>query len=236
VAHPLTRARGGVILGWVTADRLGACRDAYLAALLGRDAGAARAAVEEALAAGAAVEHVYLDVLQPALYGIGHRWAMGEVNVAEEHFATAITHRIIDELSTRRRLPPRDGRLAIVTGTPGELHALGARIVADFLEADGWEVLQLGASTPAHDLAQLVDLERPELVALSTTTAGSLPGVAEVLERLATVRPRPLVVVGGQMWTEEMRRAANELGADLVARDPRALVATLRARVPPPRD
>jgi MerR family transcriptional regulator, light-induced transcriptional regulator len=209
-------------------------RGRYVDALVAGDLALAERLIEDA---GTDVRTLYLQVLQPALYEIGRRWQEAEISVAQEHLATATTQSLMARLAGRldSRGPRRDKRV-LVACAEGELHSIGVRMVADFLEADGWEVLQLGASTPAPDLAQLVDLERPELVALSTTTAGSLPGVAEVLERLATVRPRPLVVVGGQMWTEEMRRAANELGADLVARDPRALVATLRARVPPPRD
>ena len=213
---------------------MSARRDAYLQGLLTRRSARARAAVDDALAAGVTIPEIYLEILQPALYEIGHRWAIDQLNVAEEHYATAVTQQLLDELSARMRMPPRDGRLAIVTGTPGEQHALGARMVADFLEADGWEVIQLGASTPAADLAELVDDERPQVVALSTATAGSLPGIVDVLGRLRQLEPRPCLVVGGQFWTAETSRAAPELGADLVLRDPRRLVPVLRERVPPP--
>jgi methanogenic corrinoid protein MtbC1 len=212
---------------------LDAHRGAYLDALLARDSARARRAIEVALAAGTPVPDVYLDVLRPAMYEIGHRWAVGELNVAEEHYATALTQRILDELSARMRMPPLDGRLAVVCGTPGELHALGPRMVADFLEADGWEVLQLGPATPAPDLAALVAAERPDVVALSTATAGSLPGIVEVLAALGALHPRPLQVVGGQFWTAETSRAAPGLGADLVVRDLRELTGLLRERVPP---
>ena len=214
----------------------GARQDAYLAALLARNSARARKVVADALADGVAIPDIYLAVLQPALYQVGHLWAMGEISVAEEHYATAVTQQLLHELSARMRVTPSDGRLAIVTGTPGELHALGGRMVADFLEADGWEVLELGAATPAEDLADLVDREQPDLVALSTSTAGGLPGLAEALDRLRRLPSPPLVVVGGQFWTAETSRAAEGMGADAVVRDPRALVALLRERVPPPAD
>src|SRR6478609_3502551 len=67
---------------------------------------------------------------------------------------------------------PLDGRLASVTGTPEEQHTLGMRMVADFLEADGWEVLMLGAGAPVEDLLAMVNHEQPDLIALSTATAG----------------------------------------------------------------
>ena len=214
------------------AHERGALRDAYLDALLGRRTADARDVVDAALQAGMTVAEVYLEVLAPALHDIGHRWAMGDLNVAEEHYATALTQGLLDQLAPRMRVPPTGGRLAIVTSTPGELHALGARMAGDFLEADGWEVLQLGASTPAEDLVELAGREAPDAVALSTSTARSLPAVSDVLRRLRALEPRPLVAVGGQFWTAETSRTARDLGADIVATDPRMLVAALRERVP----
>ena len=217
----------------MTADGPGTRRDAYLAALLARDQRLARAIVARALADGTLPEDLYLQVFQPALQEIGHRWAVGDLSVADEHLATAVTHQLMDEVSPRMRAEPWGGRLAVVSSTPDELHALGVRMVADFLEADGWEVLQLGAATPAADLVELVEREAPDMVALSTTTPRSLPGIADVLQQLRRAHPRPLIVVGGQFWTAEAARTALELGADIVERDPRALVAILRERVPP---
>jgi methanogenic corrinoid protein MtbC1 len=159
---------------------------------------------------------------------------MGELNIAEEHYATTVAQSILDGLSRRLHRAPRDGRLAVVTGTPGEQHALGSRMVSDFLEADGWEVILLGPGVPAADLVALVEHEQPDVVALSTATAGGLDGVAEVLRALRTLQPRPYVVAGGQFWTASTRGTALDLGADHVEQDPRALVAELHSRVPPP--
>src|SRR5262245_6647793 len=62
-------------------------RSAFLDALLARDSARARRAVDAALADGGEIPDVYLEVLEPALAEIGHRWAIGELNVAEEHYA-----------------------------------------------------------------------------------------------------------------------------------------------------
>jgi len=190
--------------------------------------------VEDALAAGLPVPDIYLDVLEPALREIGHRWAMGELNVAEEHYATAVAQSILDGLSRQLPRAPRDGRLAVMTGTPEEQHTIGARMVADFLEADGWEVLVLGPGAPTEDVIELVTDEQPDLVALSSATPGVIEGVARLLSALTELEPRPLIVAGGQLWTAQTSRTALELGADLVVQDPRQLVALLAERVPPP--
>jgi MerR family transcriptional regulator, light-induced transcriptional regulator len=207
-------------------------RRAYLEALPARDVGAARAAVEAALGAGVAVPEVYLGVLQPALYEIGRSWAVGDFSVADEHSATAVTQSVLGMLGPRMRTAPKDGRLAVVTGSPEERHPLGVQMVADFLEGDGWEVLNLGASTPAGDLARMADRERPDVVALSTATPAGLPGAAEAVAALLALAPRPLVVLGGQLWQGRARADADSLGADLLVDGPRELVALLRERFP----
>jgi methanogenic corrinoid protein MtbC1 len=208
-------------------------RREYLGALLARDVGAARGAVEAALGGGMAVPDIYLEILQPALYEIGRSWAVGDVSVADEHSATAVTQSVLGMLGPQMRTAPKDGRLAVVTGSPEERHALGVQMVADFLEGDGWEVLNLGASTPARDLARMADAERPDVVALSTATPGGLPGTAEAVQALLALDPRPLLVLGGQLWAGPARADALGLGADLVVDGPRELVALLRERFPP---
>jgi len=208
-------------------------RDAFLRALVERDSTAARRALDDALAGGLDVDDIYTEVMQPALYEVGHRWALGDLNVAQEHYATALAQSLLDVLSASRQHPPPDGRLAIVTATPEEQHSLGARMLADLLEADGWEALLLGAGPPVRDVVELVDLERPDVVALSTSTAGVLPGVIELVRALAALQPRPLILAGGRFWTAETTAAARELGADLVIHDAREAVARLRERVPP---
>lgn len=213
--------------------RLDDHRATFLDALLRRDSARARRVVEEALVGGAPVPDVYLAVLEPSLREVGHRWAMGALNVAEEHYATAVAQSILDGLSRQMKRAPHDGRLAVVTGSPGEQHVLGARMVADFLEADGWETLQLGAGAPTRDLVALVASEQPDLVAVSTATAGALGGVAELLSALNALQPRPFIAAGGQFWTARTRETALELGAHMVVHDPRELVALLRERIPP---
>ncbi|HEU4974760.1 MAG TPA: cobalamin-dependent protein [Baekduia sp.] len=212
---------------------LAACADAYRAALLARDAPRAHAVIEEALAAGAEVLDVHVEVLAPAMTEIGHLWSLDQISIAQEHFATEVTAQLLGALAPDRRVPPTQGRLAIVSGTPAEQHVLGPRMVADLLQRAGWEVLALGGDTPPDDLVELAEAECPDLVALSTSTAGRLPGVQETLGRLAALHPRPFLVAGGTLYTEAVAEAARGWGADLVTSDLRRLLAVVRERFPP---
>ena len=105
-------------------------------------------------------------------------------------------------------------------------------MASDFLEAAGWEVIPLGADTPAHDLATLVELERPDVVALSTAMREQLDGVAEALAAIGRLQPRPFLVVGGRPWRDVSDERAAALGADARVTDLRRLIALLDERFP----
>ena len=107
-------------------------------------------------------------------------------------------------------------------------------MVADFLEGDGWEVLNLGASTPARDLARhgrrrAARRGRP----LDRDARRAARARPRRSRRCSRSDPRPLVVLGGQLWPGPARADAPSLGADLVVDGPRELVALLRERFPP---
>ncbi|HEY6760203.1 MAG TPA: cobalamin-dependent protein [Baekduia sp.] len=217
----------------VAPGELASAAVAYQAALLERDGARARALVEDLVERGARVIDVYASVLAPALHEIGELWSLEQVSVADEHYATEETAQLLTALAPERRVAPSRGRLAVVGGTPDELHALGARMVGDLLERGGWEVIALGASTPADDLAALVAAECPDLVALSTATVGRLPGAEEALGLLHRARPRPVLAVGGGLYRGPVADLARAWGADVVTSDLAEFLETLRQRFPP---
>ncbi len=218
-------------------------RTAYLDALLAGDSIRARHLLESAAREleaasenGRHMQLIYLDILHPVMEDVGTLWSAGHVNVAQEHYATAITAGVMAQLGSRWRKPPISGRLAVVACSPGERHQLGSQMVCDFLEAAGWEVIPLGADTPASDLAMLVELERPDVVAMSTSMREQLPGVAETLKQLGKLQPRPYLVVGGRAWFDVSDDEVRAYGADARILDPKQMVAQLAERFPPLRE
>jgi methanogenic corrinoid protein MtbC1 len=210
----------------------GACV-AYRRALLDRDPLRARAVIDDLVARGVRMIDLYESVLGPAMGEIGELWALEQVTVADEHYATEQTAQILTTLAPERRVAPTRGRLAVVGGSPEELHAIGARMVGDLLERAGWEVIALGANAPADDLAKLVSAECPDVVALSTATVGRLPGAEEAIGLLRRLRPRPLLAVGGGLYRGPIVDLARAWGADLVTSDLSEFAGALHERFPP---
>jgi MerR family transcriptional regulator, light-induced transcriptional regulator len=208
---------------------LDSVRRAYTAALLARDTTRARALVDTALKETGDPAGIDFEVLTPAMHDIGALWEQGEITVAEEHYATGVTEGVMAVLAASMRRPPAGGRLAVVTCPPGERHALAARMLADVLEANAWEALQLGPDVPIRALLELVVAEQPDVVATSVTMPDSVDATVEMLAALATLEPRPFLAVGGQA----LRGVTADLGADLVALHPGELLDLVRERFPP---
>ena len=204
-------------------------REAFVAAVLAGDPSSARRSIEAAADGGVPVRELYLGVLQPALREVGELWATGRASVAQEHLATATAQTLLGALAPRLERGETVDRRVVVGSVEGELHAVGARFLADFLEADGWTVLEVGASVPVDDLVAFVGDARPDVVALSTTLTTHLDATRAAFGRLRALPQRPLLAGGGHAYAGDARLAL-ELGADLFASDAAGLALELRRR------
>ena len=171
----------------------------------------------------------YVRVLQPALVEIGRRWERDELSVAEEHLATGVAGRVMAMLYGKIAKAPKTLGRAVVSCSAGELHEVGARMAADLLELDGWEVTFIGADVPAADLLQLLRGQGPVLLAVSVTMPFNLNLAAELVRsvkgdpELSNIR----VAVGGRA-VRQLGEEGDLLGADGTARDAVQLVELAR--------
>ncbi len=159
---------------------------------------ACHAAVQALLDAGAAPRELYQGLFQPALYEIGDRWQRGEVTVAAEHLATAITEELLALVFPRALARPATGRRALVSCAADELHQVGGHIVADTLDTMGWRTTFICAGEPVERLAEAAAARPHDLACLFVSTADHLPGAERSIASLRRADPALPVVVGGQ--------------------------------------
>lgn len=184
------------------------------ARLIAGDARGAWGVVEAALAAGAEIDEIYLDVISPAMRSIGDRWATGELDVSVEHRATGIAFRLIGRLGPRFARRGRT-RGTVVVGSPaGERHSLPVALLADLLRGEGWDVSDLGGDMPSESFVRAaVDVTELAAVGVSVTTAACLPATAALLLALRTALPAGVLLAVGGLAVEG-REHALDLGAD----------------------
>ena len=212
-------------------NRLKQDRDRYSLALIQGETVLARSVISEALSRNTSHARILLEILAPSLIKIGELWHEGVINVAQEHLATTITMETMDFL--RDTVVPRSnlGVRAVVTPVEGDQHNIGARMIADFLHMDGWDVDFLGSGTPAGDLVDFAQSRGADLVALSSTLPEFLPNVEAVADRIHRLPPtRPKLLLGGgalEMTNED----AEIFGCDAVASNILEAVSVARSLV-----
>ncbi len=150
---------------------------------------------------------------------LGDLWREGRITVAHEHFATGHLRAFLTSLA--KPFGGNEGAPALVVATPaGQLHELGALLVAALAANLGWQVTNLGASLPAAEIAGAARQKRARAVALSLVYPeddASLPGELTLL-REALPEDTTLLVGGRAMpaYCETLVRLGAILVADLV--------------------
>jgi MerR family transcriptional regulator, light-induced transcriptional regulator len=194
----------------------------FLSAILGGQRQAALNIVDEALRAGHSHVDIYVNVFTEALHRVGELWELNKISVAQEHIATAITQYAIAAIYPRLVPAAVPRGSMVVTGVAGELHQIGANLVADAMEANGWTVRFLGTNLPHSSVLATIEEISADMLCISTTIIANLPSVVDLLQ---TVRGKlnqkvPKIVLGGAAY-----RSATQFVRDI---GPAEAVADLR--------
>ncbi|RYD36608.1 MAG: MerR family transcriptional regulator [Verrucomicrobiaceae bacterium] len=135
-------------------------------------------------------------VIAPLAEEIGERWRSGQITAAHEHFFTSGVKVFLGQLTRQFAMPPTAPR--IIVGTPaGQLHELGAVMVAAAAANLGWQPVYLGASLPAHEIAGAALRSDATAVALSIVYPEDDPGLARELSELARLLPASIRILAG---------------------------------------
>jgi methanogenic corrinoid protein MtbC1 len=172
----------------------------YLAALLCGNRADARICFEQWLAATPDLRTLYEDLVMRALYEVGELWEHGEISVATEHLATAISESLLNLTYPRLFTRPRVNRSAVIACVANEYHQIGGKMVADLFELHGWRGYFLGANTPLADAHSLIAEKQPDVVALSVASSLNLPRLIAAAIELRHAFPSVPILTGGQAF------------------------------------
>ncbi|HEX6245495.1 MAG TPA: cobalamin-dependent protein [Polyangiales bacterium] len=201
----------------------------FLERLLAYDRSGALSLVNAALDGGVSVREVYLEVIQRVQHEIGRLWQLNHLSIAHEHYCTAVSQLVLAQLYPRL-MHASGGEPMVATCVADELHELGARMVADFFEMDGWDTTYVGANAPAQDLLHVLRSRKAGLLAVSATMGCHVHAALALIRQVRDARDlrhvkilvggRPFVVAGA-LW--------KRIGADACARDAEQAVREGRA-------
>lgn len=137
-------------------------------------------------------------VAAPLAQTIGTLWRDGTISAAHEHFASAVLRTHLAHAA--RPFAATANEPVIIVATPaGQLHELGALLVAALAANLGWHVTYLGASLPAPEIAGAAKQNHARAVALSIVYPEDDPRMEGELTRLHELLPPEVtLIVGGR--------------------------------------
>jgi methanogenic corrinoid protein MtbC1 len=188
-------------------------------ALLEGDAALAFHQVLDLMSAGTPFDEILFDVLVPIQTDVGRRWVGGDYGIGDEHAISASLETVVSLLAGSFD-QPEDGDHVVLSAAEGDTHSLPARVIAAYLTYRGYRVTNLGATLPADDLQEMLELHQPSALVLTCTMSGSLPGARRCIA--AAHRAGVPVVAGGRGFGTTDERA-RRLGADAWLSNPRLL-------------
>lgn len=159
-----------------------ALRQDYLREILAGRRKIALELIMDAYRDGYPIPGLYMDIFQETLYEIGRLWETNRISVADEHMGTAITQYVMSNLYQHLEISKeRRGRL-VMTGIQSELHQVGANMVADILESDGWDTVFLGTNVSEDEILNSISQHQADLVGISSTMLFNIPKVIRLVE------------------------------------------------------
>jgi len=152
---------------------------------------------------------------------VGEDFGAGEVFLPELIMAADVMKKatsILDE-KIKASGTPRTTLGKIVIGTvKGDIHDIGKSVVAAVLQANGYDVEDIGIDVAVDGFIQSVKQNNADVLGMSTLLTLPLQVMGEVIAAMkeAGLRDRVKIIVGGCPVTQEF---AEEIGADAVGFD-----------------
>lgn len=179
----------------------------YLKVLLDGNREACFETVQSLLEQKINIKLLYTRLFQRSMVDVGLLWERSKISVAKEHLATCMTQNLMQLVYPTLFTDEHLEKTAIVTSAFNEYHQIGAQMVADIFEINGWHSYYLGANTPINDLNKLAQELKPNVIGISVSISFNLPNVVSSIEELRKHFPKTRMIVGGQafLWGRNYR-------------------------------
>ncbi len=190
----------------------------YFEPLLRGDRKACRTVIEESLQASIPANSVYMNIIWPTMVEIEKLLRADKITPVQEHLATRINRTIVAQLQNKLPHRPTRGKKIVVCCAPDELQELGAQMIVDLFESDGWEVRFLGGGLANDDILDFINQYAPDFLLIYGTSPKQAPEVRRLIDTIKSVNawPNMKIMVSGGLFNRA-DGLWEEIGADLFA-------------------
>ncbi len=202
----------------------------FFETLISGDRPAAREVVQEALNAGNTADALITDLFWPTYELVERLYRSDQLTKLSHHLASRLLRVLVDQNASRLVLRPRSGRNVLAFCGPRDSDELGAQMAVDILEQRGYRVSFAGGGIANDEILSMVHDAKPDTLLMFASGANDLPNIRALIDTLREIAacPNLQIVVGGGVFNRA-DGLAEEIGADLWAKDPLDLVEAMAA-------
>ena len=141
-----------------------------------------------------------LEMCREGMSKVGEKFEAGEFFLSEMIMAAEIFNQVMDTIRPQlmKTVTEKKGRIVIGT-VEGDVHDIGKNIVIALLEAEGFEVIDLGVDIPASVFVEAIKEHKPDIVGMSSLLTVALESTKETVKAIeaAGLRDKVKIIVGG---------------------------------------
>ena len=200
-----------------------------LAAAMGElDEDTVKEILEEVMAQGGADAPKAMEACQKGMDTVGKLFEEGEYFVGDLIYAGELMTDAVEILKDALVSGESSGTKTkmILCTVKDDLHDIGKNIVRSMLEANGFEVLDLGIDCPAERIVETAKAENIKIVALSGVLTLALDSMKATVDAIKAAGLDCKVIIGGAPVSAE---ACKNIGADEWAHSPQKTVDTCKS-------
>ena len=169
-----------------------------------------------------------MEACQKGMDTVGKLFEEGEYFVGDLIYAGELMTDAVEVLKPYLASAEGTGKKIrmILCTVKDDLHDIGKNIVRSMLEANGFDVLDLGIDCPAEKVVATAKAEGIKIVALSGVLTLALDSMKATVEAIRSAGLDCKIIIGGAPVSAE---ACKNIGADEWAHSPQKTVATCKA-------
>jgi len=185
--------------------------ESALHAITAMDAATLESVLEEAVLSLGQVA-VLSHVIGPLVQRVGDGWQAGTLKVGHEHLASAVIRTFLAN-AARPFAVHASAPMLVATTPSGQVHEIGAALVAAAAANKGWRITYLGPSLPAEEIASAALQSHARAVALSLVHPADDPQLPEELRRLQRLLPESTTLIVGGAAVDAYEKTLQMIGA-----------------------
>ena len=151
------------------------------------------------------METFIMQTVIPLLRAVGERWAMGRLQIFEEHLLSEVLTRLLNSKIYQLQKTAKKPRVLLAT-LPGEEHTLGLLMVSALISSKNISVVNLGAEVPLDQIISAVDRYEADILGVTFSGAYQYENIRSDINELRDLIPEGVDIWIGGEAVKRMRK------------------------------